>query len=315
MRPQKMRPQKTRLAFFGTGSFALPALRALAPDVVLVVTQPDRPSGRGMKLQESPARVLARELGIPCEMPEKSRSPEFVEELEAMDLDALVVASYGQILSQRLLDSAKRGGINLHGSILPLYRGAAPIQRCILHGDLETGVTLMQMDKGMDTGDIIAVSRVRIDPDETYGQLQDRLAVVAADLASDWMPQIVQGDYPRHPQDHDQATIAPKVEKEEAELSFQRDVQEEYNRFRAFTPSPGAFLRTLAGVLKLHAARLAGGNDAPPGTIVATSPDLVVQFRGGSLALREVQPEGKKRMSGRDFANGARLRPGICLAL
>jgi len=304
-----------RIAFFGTGSFALPALRALASDIVLVVTQPDRPSGRGMKLHESPAKELARELGIACETPERSRAPEFVEKLEAMELDALMVGSYGQILSQRLLDSAKRGGINLHGSILPAYRCAAPIQRCVLNGDQETGVTLMQMDKGMDTGDIIAISRLAIGPDETYGQLQDRLALVAAELAQEWMPRIALGDYQGRVQDHERATIAPKVEKEEAELSFGRDARGEYNRFRAFSPSPGAYLRTTHGLIKLVDVRFSGDGHQEVGTVVAVSPELTVQFLGGALVLREVQPEGKKRMSGRDFANGARLRPGTCLAL
>jgi methionyl-tRNA formyltransferase len=304
-----------RLVFFGTGSFALPALRALAPHLVLVVTQPDRPSGRGMQMHASPAKQLATELGIPCESPEKSRAPEFVEVLEKLEADALVVASYGQILSQRVLDSAKRGGINLHGSILPAYRGAAPIQRCLQHGDSETGVTLMQMDKGMDTGDMIAVSKLAIDPDETYGALQDRLAEVAAALATEWMPRICAGDYTRTPQDNELATMAPKVEKEEAELSFARPAAEEYNRFRAFTPAPGCTLRTAAGVLKLSNVARAAESGGKAGEVLSTSPELVVGFLSGALTLREVQPEGKKRMSGRDFANGARLRAGFCLGL
>ncbi len=305
-----------RLIFFGTGSFALPALRALASHVTLVVTQPDRPAGRGSHLRPSPAKVLAAELGISCETPEKSRAPEFVERLESERADALVVASYGQILSQRVLDAATRGGINLHGSILPRYRGAAPIQRCILEGDLETGVTLMQMDKGMDTGDIIEIQRLAIDPDETYGALQDRLAVLAAEMASDWLPRIVAGDYERIPQNGELATSAPKIEKAEAELGFDRPVTSEYNRFRAFTPSPGAFVRTNQGLIKLSEMSVGPeANDAPPGTIIALNPDLAVAFLGGSLVFRQIQPEGKKRMSGRDFANGARLRLGSCLAL
>jgi methionyl-tRNA formyltransferase len=260
--------------------------------------------------------VLAAELGISCETPEKSRAPEFVERLESERADALVVASYGQILSQRVLDAATRGGINLHGSILPRYRGAAPIQRCILEGDLETGVTLMQMDKGMDTGDIIEIQRLAIDPDETYGALQDRLAVLAAEMASDWLPRIVAGDYERIPQNGELATSAPKIEKAEAELGFDRPVTSEYNRFRAFTPSPGAFVRTNQGLIKLSEMSVGPeANDAPPGTIIALNPDLAVAFLGGSLVFRQIQPEGKKRMSGRDFANGARLRLGSCLAL
>lgn len=303
-----------RLVYFGTGSFALPTLRILAPHIVLVVTQPDRPSGRGGRLQASPAKVLALELGIQCETPEKSRAPEFVEFVESLQADATVVASYGQILSQRLLDATVRGGINLHGSILPKYRGAAPIQRCIEQGDSETGVTLMQMDRGMDTGDLIEIERTPIGPDETYGALQDRLSLIAANLAWNWMPKIVAGDYERTPQDGDQATIAPKIDKAEAELTFGMDASSAYNRFRAFSPSPGPFLRTNLGILKLNEVRFDPSVDEVPGTVIRTNPNLVVAFSQGSLVLEEIAPEGKKRMSGRDFANGARIKPGSCLA-
>jgi methionyl-tRNA formyltransferase len=298
-----------RLIFFGTAPFAVPALRALAEHVVLVVSQPDRPGRRGMKLQATPVKETALELGLPVEAPEKSRAPEFVARLEALEADVLVVAAYGQILSQRVLDSATRGGINLHGSILPKYRGAAPIQRCILDGETETGVTLMQMDRGMDTGDMIDIRRLPIDPDETYGELQERLSELGAQMAAEWMPRIVAGNYPRIPQDPGRATMAPKVEKAEAELQCDRPVQGEYNRFRAFTPSPGAFMRTRLGPIRLSRVRLASGA-GEPGTVLATSPSLVVAFECGALSIEEMQPEGKKRMRGADFANGARLRPG-----
>jgi methionyl-tRNA formyltransferase len=274
-----------------------------------VVTQPDRPSGRGNRVQATPVKEAALQLGLPVEAPEKSRSPEFVERLRQEDADVLVVAAYGQILSQKVLDSARRGGINLHGSILPEYRGAAPIQRCIQDGRTETGVTLMQMDRGMDTGDMIDVARLAIDPDETYGELQDRLALVGAELAREWIPRIVAGDYSRTPQDHERATHAAKVEKAEAELRFERDARQEYDRFRAFTPTPGPFLVTNRGPVRLSVVRFTEG-EGEPGTILRTSPELVVAFAGGALELRELQPEGKKRMSGKDFANGARLRPG-----
>ena len=301
-----------RLVFFGTGAFALPALRALAPHVALVVTQPDRPTGRGMKLRPAPAKLVAHELGLPVESPEKTRAPEFVARLREIDADALVVASYGQILSTAVLESARRGGINLHGSILPEYRGAAPIQRCVLDGRTETGITLMQMDKGMDTGDMIEIVRTPIGPDETYGELQDRLALIAADLAVAWMPRIVAGDYPRMSQDSSQATIAPKVEKSEAELTFSKDSLGEYARFRAFTPAPGAFVRTSSGVLRIHQVRHSGA-EGEAGTVLALSPQPVIAFEGGSLRLLEVQPEGKRRMPGRDWANGARLKVGDSL--
>jgi methionyl-tRNA formyltransferase len=261
-----------------------------------------------MRLQPSPVKLLAQELGIPVETPEKSRAPEFLETLLAVHADALVVASYGQILSQKVLDSARCGGINLHGSILPQYRGAAPIQRCILNGDTETGITIMQMDKGMDTGDIIEIVRTPIDPDETYGELQDRLAIIASALAVDWMPKIIAGQYTRQAQDGSLATIAPKIDKAEAELSVLRSAVGEYNRFRAFTPAPGAFLRTNLGTIRVQEARLVPLS-GDPGAVLSTSP-FTVAFQDGAIQLLQVQPEGKKRMSGKDFANGARMKPG-----
>ena len=245
------------------------------------------------------------------ETPEKSRAPEWAEFFESLQPEALVVASYGQILSQRVLDSARYGGINLHGSILPYYRGAAPIQRAILNGDLKTGITIMQMDKGMDTGDIIDIRETPIGQDETYGELQDRLALIAAELAEVWLPKILAGNYLRTPQDSSRATMAAKVEKVEAELSCSRPALEEYARVRAFLPVPGPFLKTSSGVLRISTAKLSSQNGVP-GTILSLNP-LTVAFAEGSIELQEVQPEGKKRMSGRDFANGARLKPGMRL--
>lgn len=301
-----------RLVYFGTAAFAVPALEALANHVVLVVSQPDRPSGRGLAMRPSPVKEAALALGIDVETPEKSRAPEFVERLRTCEADALFVAAYGQILSQAVLDSARRGGINLHGSILPRYRGAAPIQRAILEGETETGITLMQMDRGMDTGDVIAIARTEIEPDETAGELTPRLAHLAADLAREWAPRINAGNYPRARQDAAAATNAPKVEKAEAELSPMRDAVAEYRRFRAFTPAPGAYLQTAFGLVKVGKARL-GTESAAPGVVVSTAQSCQVAFRSGSLHLLEVQPEGKKRMSGRDFANGLRLRAGDSL--
>ena len=301
-----------KIVYFGTGSFAVPALRAVAKQVVLVVTQPDRPGKRGMHLQPSEVKVAATELGLPLATPEKARDPEFVEQVKALVPDMLLVASYGQILSTKLLESARRGGINLHGSLLPKYRGAAPIQRCIQEGHEETGVTLMQMDKGMDTGDMIAVKRIAIGPEETYGELQDRLAQISSELAQQWIERIASGDYPRLPQNPNLATMAPKIEKGEAELHIERDAREQYDAFRAFTPSPGAFLRTGAGLLKLSKARFSE-QSGEPGTILEGGTGCLLAFEGGSIDILELQPEGKKRMGGRDFLNGLRLRPGAKL--
>lgn len=301
-----------KVVFFGTGSFAVPALRKVAEHVVLVVSQPDRPSGRGLKLKPSEVKQAALELGLSVEAPERARAQEFVDRLRALEPDALLVASYGQILSQGLLDSAKRGGINLHGSILPKYRGAAPIQRCLLAGETETGVTIMQMDKGMDSGDVIEIRRLPIEPEETYGDLQMRLSDLAAEMAGEWMPRIARGDYRAVAQDAAQATYAPKIDRSEAELSFGRSAREEYNRFRAFTPSPGAYIRTGHGNVKVLNAVILE-QTAEPGTVLAGGSGCLVGFQDGSLDLLEVQPEGKRPMSGKDFKNGARLRPGDSL--
>lgn len=297
------------LVFFGTARFAVPSLLRLAPHVVLVVSQPDRPTGRGMKLQSSPVKQAAEELGLPVLTPEKARVPEFVEQIRGVGADALVVAAYGQILSQALLDSAIRGGINLHGSLLPKYRGAAPIQRAILDGETETGVTLMQMDKGMDTGDMIAMERVGIGPDDTYGDLESALGHLGADMAEAWMPRICAGDYPRVPQNHEAATLAPKINKEEAELHFDQSAKTEYRRFRAFTPSPGAWIQTSVGKIRLSECRLSELRGTP-GEILDTRRTLTISFRDGALEFVSIQPEGKKRMAGIDFANGARLQVG-----
>ncbi len=301
-----------KIIFFGTGSFAVPTLRAVASEVVLVVSQPDRPSGRKMQLRASEIKQVAIELGLPVATPEKARAPEFVDTVRALEADALLVASYGQILSQSLLDATRRGGINLHGSLLPRYRGAAPIQRCLLNGDHETGITLMQMDKGMDTGEMIAVSRTDIGMDETYGDLQARLAEIAAEMAQSWMPRICAGDYSANPQDGALATMASKVEKAEAELRWESDAKAEYNRFRAFTPSPGTFLKTNLGVLKILKARRLDSS-GHPGDLLECGEGCHVAFSGGSLDLIEVQPENKRPMSARDFMNGFRLRPGASL--
>ncbi|CAN5462960.1 methionyl-tRNA formyltransferase [soil metagenome] len=265
-----------------------------------------------MRLQHSPIKSAAMELGLPVETPVKSRAPEFVAQLRALEADALIVAAYGQILSTAVLESATRGGINLHGSILPKYRGAAPIQRAVLNGDSETGVTLMQMDRGMDTGDIIEIRRTQIDPDESYGELQNRLSIIAADQIHGWIDRIVGGNYPRTPQPEG-ATHAAKIEKAEAELSFDRPSEAEYNRFRAFTPSPGAYFDIEGKRFRVARMATAEGQSGEPGTIVSVQPELVVAFQEGALAILEWQPEGKKRMSGRDYANGARLRPGMRL--
>lgn len=295
-----------RIAFFGTSEFAVPALRAVAKDVVLVVSQPDRPSGRGMQMRPSPVKEAAMELGLQVESPAKCREPEFIQRVAGLDADFLVVAAYGQIMPVALLEAGKQGAINLHGSILPEYRGAAPIQRCILDGRTETGVTLMQMDAGMDTGDMIAASKTDIVPDETYGELHARLAQIGADLLFAWRDRLAAGTYPCTAQDPNRATHAPKIVKTEAELHPGRSAPAEYNRFRAFTPSPGAYILIQGSPTKIEEARFLP-QEGKPGTWLTPG---VVAFQGGSIELVRVKPAGKKAMSGKEFCNGLRVRPG-----
>lgn len=300
-----------RVAFFGTSAFAVPSLRKVAQEVVLVVTQPDRPAGRGMANRSSAVREAAHELGLPTATPTRCRDAEFVAQIEALDLDLQLVVAYGQLLSERLLAASRRGGFNLHGSILPKYRGAAPIQWALLNGESTTGVTLMQMDQGMDTGDIIATRKTAIGPEETAGELSARLAEVGADLVAEWLPRLGSGDYPRTPQDDSQATYAPKLTKADAELRFDMSARSAFDRFRATTPTPGAFVQGLTGPIRVRAARLREEDaGAKPGIVIQTSPNLVVAFSSGCLELTTVQPAGKSPMSGRDFANGCRLRVG-----
>jgi methionyl-tRNA formyltransferase len=300
-----------RIVYFGTADFAVPALRAVSEHVTLVVCQPDRPKGRGLKMQASPVKQAALELGLRVETPEKSRAPEFREILEAENADVFLVAAYGQILSQAVLDIPRVGCINLHGSILPKWRGAAPVQRAVQAGDTETGVTLMHMDRGMDTGDIIAIDRIPIGPDDTAGEVYGKLAELSGVMAKEWMPKIAGGDYERTPQDNDLATMAPKIEKSEAEITADLDLGVAYDRFRAFTPAPGAFIVSDLGQIKLHRVSPVEGVVGDPGTLIESAGEVIVALKGGGLRLEEFQLEGRKRVFATEFLNGARLNPGM----
>lgn len=263
-----------------------------------------------MKMQPSPVRRAAEELGLPVETPEKARDPEFIESIRSLKPDLLLVAAYGQILRQALLDAGRQGSFNLHGSILPEWRGAAPIQRCIESGATETGVTLMRMDAGMDTGDIVAIARTQIGSDETSDQLTERLADIAAELAADWLERLAVGDFPCQPQDDSLASHAAKLSKEDALLDPFDDARRQYDRFRACTSRPGAWIQSRYGPLRVREARLVSEAGFAPGTVTQTRPDLVVGFQGGGLRLLTVQAAGKGPVSGDEFANGARLAIG-----
>lgn len=301
-----------KVVYFGSATFAVPALRALAPHISLVVSQPPKPTGRKLVLTKTPVHLVAEELGLPVETPPKCRAPEFIEQLREKDADVFIVAAYGQILPQALLDVPRQGCFNLHGSVLPRWRGAAPVQRAVEAGDNESGVTLMAMDAGMDTGDILAIERTPISSDETAGELYDRLAEIAGEMASEWLPRLVAGDFERQKQDDDSATHAKKVVPAEGQITSNLPAKTAYDRYRGFSPTPGCWLATSSGPLKIKKASLSPAV-SEPGTVVATRPDLVVALTDGSLVIEIVQPAGKPPMSGKDYANGARLQPGFRL--
>jgi methionyl-tRNA formyltransferase len=291
----------------GSPDFALPALRALAGHyhVVGVVTQPDRASGRGRELKAPPVKTLALELGIPVMQPEKLRLPEAMEQLRAWSPELIVVAAFGQILKKDVLDLPRFGCINVHASLLPRWRGAAPINAAILHGDEQTGVTIMKMDVGLDTGPMLSQRSVRLTQEDTAGSVFEKLSALGADLLIETLPDYLSGNLTPVPQPEEGVTYAPMLKKEEGQLDFNHDVHELERRVRAFNPWPGAFMDFERSLLKIHRAQV-GEGDAAVGQRLIVQNQPAVGARGGILILEEVQPAGKKSMSGRSFLAGAR---------
>lgn len=310
------------IVFIGSPEFALPSLRALAEryDVVGVVTQPDRASGRGRELKPPPVKTLALELGIPVTQPEKLKQPEALEQLRKWNPDLIVVAAFGQILKKDVLDLPGFGCLNVHASLLPRWRGAAPINAAVLAGDEGTGVTIMQMDAGLDTGPILAQRSIRLTRDDTAGSVTQALSTLGADLLLEALPDYLSGKLIPQPQPEEGATYAPMLKKEQGRLDFTRDVHELERQIRAFNPWPGAFMDFDGTILKVHRAHAAhlppgeglGSRAVKAGTrlIVQNQPAVgartVPEGGGGLLILDEVQPAGKKSMSGKAFLAGAR---------
>jgi methionyl-tRNA formyltransferase len=295
------------LVFMGSPDFALPTLRALSQnyEIVGVVTQPDRASGRGRELKPPPVKTLALELGIPVMQPEKLRLPEAMEQLRAWAPELIVVAAFGQILKKDVLELPPYGCINVHASLLPRWRGAAPINAAILHGDTETGVTIMQMDVGLDTGPMLSQRSIPLKPDDTAGSVFEKLSRLGADLLLETLPDYLSGKLTPAPQPEEGVTYAPMLKKEEGHLDFNHDVNELERRVRAFNPWPGAFMDFHGSPLKVHRARVEAG-DASAGQRLVIQNQPAVGARSGILILEEVQPAGKKSMSGRSFLSGTR---------
>jgi methionyl-tRNA formyltransferase len=298
-----------KVVFMGTPQFAVPALEALlaTQQVVGVVTQPDKPAGRGRQLQFSPVKATAVAANIPVYQPVSLRSETAVDPIRAWRPDIIVVAAFGQILRPHLLELPPHGCLNVHASLLPRWRGASPIQRAILAGDEETGVCLMRMEAGLDTGPVYVCGRTAIAADDTAASLHDRLAMLGADLLRDHLDGIVDGRYPPAPQEDAYAAYAPMIKKEEGQIDWRQTAVAIDRHTRAMTPWPGAFTHWQGKLLKIKRARPAAelnvsGEEA--GRVTAVDERLIISTGEGKLELLELQLEGKRSLPAAEFLRG-----------
>lgn len=302
------------LAFCGTPRFAVPTLDKLVSsgfEVRLVVTQPDKPRGRGLELAPSPVKSRALELGLTVVQPDKIKNnDEFRGRLVGIGAQAIVVVGYGRIIPQWMIDLPPLGNINLHASLLPKYRGAAPLQWAIACGETVTGVTTMRIDAGLDTGDILLQKEMPISPEDTAETLAPLLAAVGAELMVETLRGLEAGTIQPRPQNHSQATLAPILQREDGIIDFQRSAAEIINRMRGFQPWPGAFTSFRGKQLRVWAAKAATAALTPGVIKIEDSRLLAGCGHNTALELLEVQPEGKKRMSAADFINGYRPKAG-----
>jgi methionyl-tRNA formyltransferase len=297
-----------KIVFMGSPDFALPTLSALVKthQVVGVVTQPDRASGRGRDLKAPPVKNLALELKLPIIQPEKLRSSEAMTQLQAWDPGLIIVAAFGQILKKDVLDLPKYGCVNIHASLLPRWRGAAPINAAILAGDEETGVTIMKMDVGLDTGPMLAKKSIRLKPDDTAGSVARLLSTLGADLLIGTLPDYLSGKLTPQPQPEEGATYAPMLKKEDGLLDFTHSAAELERRVRAMNPWPGAWFEWNGNVLKVARASVSEIKGLEIGSRFIVEGRPAVMCADGALVLDEVQPSGRKLMPGKAFLSGAR---------
>jgi methionyl-tRNA formyltransferase len=306
---------RPRIVFMGTPEFAVPSLQILIDrreNLAGVVTQPDKPVGRGQHVKLTPIKELALKHHIAVFQPQRVKSPDFVQQLKTLAPDLVVVAAYGQIFSRALLDIPSCGFINVHSSLLPSYRGAAPINWALINGDTETGVTIMLLDEGMDTGDILLQGATSILADENASMLHDRLAGLGAKLLGKTLDMLRSGSWSPVPQNHEQATYAPMLKKKDGRILWDQDALSIANQVRGMTPWPGCYTYLQGKLLKIHWAvpveREAG---VPPGKIISASQKGIEVATGkGSLLIKDVQLEGKKKMATEDFLKGHRLASG-----
>ncbi len=303
------------IVFMGTPEFAVPCLSALlnGPDrVVLAVTQPDRPKGRGMEAAKSPVRVTAEAHNIPVITPEKASDAGFIRHIADIFPDLIVVVAYGQILKRALLDIPRLGVVNVHASLLPAYRGAAPINRAIIDGRVVTGVTTMLLDEGVDTGDILLSREIPIGPEETAGELALRLALSGAALLTETISRLKQNSIVPTPQDNGKATGAPMLKKEDGIIDWSKTPAGIKNHIRGMTPWPGAFTRLGDRVFKIFGVREDRAvSDAPPGTVVRVADDGIYVAAGGRIVvITDLQAPGKRRMEAGQFVRGNKIPVG-----
>jgi methionyl-tRNA formyltransferase len=308
-----------RIVFMGSGSFAIPSFEALLDaghEVAAAVTQPDKEKGRGRELAPPPLKPVALARGVPVLQPRRVKLPEAQEELRRLAPELQVVVAYGQILPRTVIDLAPRGTVNVHASLLPAYRGAAPVQWAIVKGETETGVTTMMIDEGLDTGPTLRARSTAIGPDETAPELEARLARLGAALLLETIDGLVAGTVQPQPQDHARATLAPIIQKEDGRIDWHQPASAIECRVRGFHPWPGTTAQHEGRSLKILRAKALGGTGAePPGTVVSVDRDGLVVSCGTMSRLRviEVQPESRKAMPAAAFAAGARLVPGVVL--
>jgi methionyl-tRNA formyltransferase len=307
------------LIFFGTPDFAVPSLRKLAEagaDIFLVVTQPDRVRGRGKKFTPSPVKTVAESLGIPIYQPERIRTEQSIRRIAAHQAQCLVVVAYGQLLPQGLLEKPPCGTINVHASLLPRYRGAAPIQRALLDGEISTGISIMLLDAGMDTGPILQQQTVPVGDQETFGTLHDKLAALGADLLLETLALWKTGQVAPTTQEEELATYAPPIRKAELRLSWQEDAEHIVNRIRAFDPWPGAHCQYQDQRLKCFAATLLPWKGSGKGgEILGVAQGGLAVHAGDQrmVAIGALQLEGHRRLSAGDFVRGHPMARGSCL--
>lgn len=307
-----------RILFMGTPDFAVPCLEKMIANgynVVAVVTQPDRPKGRKGELAPTPVKEAALRLGLPVLQPEKVRAAEALEELETYEADLLVTAAYGQLLPQRLLDMPRLGCVNVHASLLPRWRGGAPIHRAIIEGDAESGVTIMRMVMALDAGDMISRVVVPIDEADTAESLFHKLSEKGSDLLIETLPQIEAGTITETPQDEALVTFAPNLSRDDERIDWTKDARRLYNQVRGLNSWPVAFTTLDDKVMKIWQAKVIEEDSVPskfePGSVVTTTSDaIVIQCGRGTLALVEIQPSGKRRMPASDYLRGVKLAPG-----